>query len=249
MFVLKRNQVIITALVIMIAVAGYLNWLDSRATEPGIALNDQGEIAALIPDSSAPESALAGTFDSDSIKQAQDDLLPVDDYDVAIDENPLIGMDEDLVSVQPALGADTDIAAVLPEDETMTEAGEAVFVNTSSDSSYFVQAKLNREQARATEKEILTDIINNENVESGQKAEAADSMLEIQKRIERETAAEAMIESKGFSEVYVRIDDESVDVVVNKEALTDAEIAQIEDIIKRKTGMAENQIHISPMRK
>jgi stage III sporulation protein AH len=40
-----------------------------------------------------------------------------------------------------------------------------------------------------------------------------------------------------------------VDVVVNKEALTDAEIAQIEDIIKRKTGMAENQIHISPMRR
>jgi len=31
--------------------------------------------------------------------------------------------------------------------------------------------------------------------------------------------------------------------------LTDAEIAQIEDIIKRKTGMTERQIHISPMRK
>jgi stage III sporulation protein AH len=74
-------------------------------------------------------------------------------------------------------------------------------------------------------------------------------MLEIQKRIERESAAEAMIESKGFSEVYVRIDDNSVDVVVNKEALTDAEIAQIADIIKRKTGMNETQIHISPMRR
>ncbi len=244
MFVLKRNQVIITALVIMIAVAGYLNWLDSRATEPGIALNDQGEIAALIPDSSAAESARAGTF------EAYDTLSNADDFDIAVDENPLIDPGDGFVSVLPAITEDgTDIAAVLPEDETMTEAGEAVFVNTSSDSSYFVQAKLNREQARASEKEILNDIINNANVESAQKAEAADSMLEIQKRIERETAAEAMIESKGFSEVYVRIDDQSVDVVVNKEALTDAEIAQIEDIIKRKTGMAEDQIHISPMRK
>jgi len=38
-------------------------------------------------------------------------------------------------------------------------------------------------------------------------------------------------------------------VVVNKEALTDAEIAQIEDIVKRKTGMAADQIRISTLKK
>jgi stage III sporulation protein AH len=230
----------------MIAVAGYLNWLDSRDSQPGIALNDQGEIAALIPDSQAPESALAGTFDNTQGGYALTDdsyLALPDDYDMSlvVDDDPAIssGYDDSL-----------NAAISLPsEEDNLNEAGEAVFVNTSSDSSYFVQAKLNREQARASEKEILTDIINNANVEATQKAAAADSMLEIQKRIERETAAEAMIESKGFSEVYVRIDDGSVDVVVNKESLTDAEIAQITDIIKRKTGMAENQIHISPMRK
>ncbi|MCL2461390.1 MAG: SpoIIIAH-like family protein, partial [Defluviitaleaceae bacterium] len=95
---------------------------------------------------------------------------------------------------------------------------------------------------------LLTDIINNANVDQDQKATAAQDMLDIQKRIEKETAAEAMIEAKGFSDVYVRIDDTGVDVVVSKAALTDAEIAQIEDIVKRKTGMTEDQIHISPMR-
>jgi stage III sporulation protein AH len=224
MFVLKRNQVIITALVVMIAVAGYLNYLDSRAVSPGIPLTDQGEIAALIPD-----------------------LSFIDEYaygDVwTLEHNPTIA-----VSNQGDLDL-TELLLALPENEYATEAGEAVFVNSSRDSSYFVQAKLNREQSRATEKEILTDLINNANVESAQKAQAADAMLEIQKRIERESAAEAMIEAKGFAEVYVRISDNGVDVVVNKEALTDAEIAQIEDIIKRKTGMAENQIHISPMRR
>jgi stage III sporulation protein AH len=250
MFVLKRNQVIITALVIMIAVAGYLNWLDSRDNEPGIALTDQGEIAALVPDTQAPDTALAGTIDNFESGYTlgnstnEDAYLAYTDEQLAqsIDEDPLIASDYELYDGSSAI-------ALPSEDENLTEAGEAVFVNTSSDSSYFVQAKLNREQARASEKEILTDIINNTNVESAQKAAAADSMLEIQKRIERETAAEAMIVSKGFSEVYVRIDDGSVDVVVNKEALSDAEIAQITDIIKRKTGMAENQIHISPMRK
>lgn len=235
MFVLKRNQVIITALVIMIAVAGYLNYMDSRApSDPGIALNDQGEIAALVPDS--VDTAMAGTFDGAQVGELTDvTSVWVDE----VDDPEIAGSELDGEAS----------AAEAPGDGQSTEAGEAVFVNNSTDSSYFVQAKLNREQARASEKEILTELINNENVEVAQKSEAADSMLEIQKRIERETAAEAMIESKGFSEVYVRIDDESVDVVVNKEALTDAEIAQIEDIIKRKTGMAEKQIHISPMRR
>jgi stage III sporulation protein AH len=95
----------------------------------------------------------------------------------------------------------------------------------------------------------LNDLINNNNVEVEQRARAADAMLEIQRRIERETAAEALIESKGFSEAYVRISDNGVDVIVSKDTLTDADLAQIMDIIKRKTAMNETQIHISPMRR
>lgn len=92
-------------------------------------------------------------------------------------------------------------------------------------------------------------MINNKNLNDSKRSECADQKIEIQKRIEKETAAESMIESKGFSEVYVRIDDETVDVVVNKEALSQAEIAQIEDIVKRKTGMSASKIRISTMKK
>ena len=70
-------------------------------------------------------------------------------------------------------------------------------------------------------------------------------MLELQERIEKETAAEAMIEAKGFSQAYVRMDDDTVDVVVEKDTLTDAEVAQIQDIVKRKTGYTAEQIRIS----
>ena len=57
-----------------------------------------------------------------------------------------------------------------------------------------------------------------------------------------------MIKSKGFKNVYVRIDDETVDVVVDKDNLTDAEIAQIEDIVKRKTSVSADKIRISPLK-
>jgi len=227
-FVLKRNQVIITALVVMIMVAGYLSYLDSRPQSPGIALNDQGEISALVPDMS-----LMGLFPEDAFGGITSAWENNDNPAIAVGGNSL-----DLNDINR-----------LPDDNLLTEAGEAIYVTNSKDSTFFVQAKLTREQSRANEREILNELINNANVQAEQKAKAADSMLEIQRRIERETAAEAMIESKGFTEAYVRIDEDSVDVVVSKEVLTDAELAQITDIIKRKTGMNERQIHISPMRR
>ena len=91
-------------------------------------------------------------------------------------------------------------------------------------------------------------MINNDNISEEKKNECTDSMIEIQSRIEKETAAEAMIKSKGFNEAYVRIDDETVDVVVQKESLSEAETAQIMDIVKRKTGMADDKIRISTLK-
>jgi len=240
MFVLKRNQIIITALVIMIAVAGYLSWTDAR-NEPltiGYLLTDQGEIAALIPDS----GTLVGLFPEDYAGLNNAPWTTTHDTIIAVS-----GDDYDWGNLA---GLDLNEIIALPTNENyLTEAGEAIFVNQSRESSFFVQARLNREQSRSSERSILTELINNNNVEQDHRAQAADRMLEIQRRIERETASEALIESKGFNEVYVRISDNAVDVIVSQETLTDAELAQIMDIIKRKTGVNETQIHISPMRR
>jgi len=239
MFVLKRNQVIITALVVMIAVAGYLSWNDNRNEQSvltvGYQLTDQGDIAALVPD----QGVLVSIFPEEYPGLAN---APWSDV-----HNPAIAVSGDDFT-WPAL-ADLDLNAIIAvhPDGLQNEAGEAIFV--SNPGSFFVQARLQREQTRSSERAILNDLINNNNVDVEQRAVAAEAMLEIQRRIERETAAEALIESKGFSEVYVRISDSSVDVIVSKETLTEPEIAQIMDIIKRKTGMNETQIHISPMRR
>ena len=111
-----------------------------------------------------------------------------------------------------------------------------------------MQAKLEREQARASQKDMLTEMINNNNVDEAKKQECADNLLEIQQRIEKETAAEAMIESKGFDEVYVRIDDDTVDVVVNKTELKDSELAQIKEIVTKKPVIKEIEVRISPLK-
>jgi len=223
----------------MIAVAGYLSWSDSRTEATvGFHQNNNNEISALVPD----HLTLVGLF-----PDGYTGLMNAPWPDT---HNPAITVNEDDV-IWPLL-TDIDLNnLVVPTEgeQNVTEAGEAIFVNTNSSSSFFVQSRLNREQSRSNERVILNELINNNNVEVAQRAQAADAMLEIQRRIERETAAEALIEAKGFAEAYVRISDSGVDVIVCRDALTEADLAQIMDIIKRKTGMNETQIHISPLRR
>jgi len=213
-FTVKRNHVIISALVVMIAVAGYLNFMDNTASDTtGLALTSSGEILALIMDDTmAHEVALVNT---------------------TLDETGNLTVTHN---------------AAIATAQTTHEPGSAVFVNSINDSSFFIQAKLNREQARSSQMASLTEMINNQNIAQEQRASTAETLLDIQTRIERETATEALIEAKGFTEVYVRIGDNSVDVVVDTPQLTDAEVAQIEDVIRRKTGFALEQIFISPLR-
>lgn len=221
MFAVKRNQVIITALVMMIAVAGYLNHVDQSNLAPQeVAFVNEGEVSVLVPDWNNAVSI---------------EDLAFEEGDIAVTHNTEIVAESIEVSVERV-------------DGEATEAGAAVFVNTTTDNSFFIQARLSREQSRSRQKTLLLEMINNDNIEQAHRSEAASAMLTIQERIEKETATESMIESRGFREVYVRIDDSTVDIVVNKAELTEAETAQIEDIVKRKTGMAANQIRISTLR-
>lgn len=91
------------------------------------------------------------------------------------------------------------------------------------------------------------EIINNVNISEEQKQEAVDNMIALTDIAEKETAAEILLESKGFDDVVVSITDDSVDVVVNASELSEAQRAQIEDIIIRKTGVSPDAIVISTM--
>ena len=93
----------------------------------------------------------------------------------------------------------------------------------------------------------MLEIINNVNISEEQKQEAVDNMIAITDIAEKETSAEILLESKGFDDVVVSITDETVDVVVNAAELSEAQRAQIEDIIVRKTGVTPDAIVISTL--
>ncbi|MDD2960195.1 MAG: SpoIIIAH-like family protein [Lachnospiraceae bacterium] len=129
---------------------------------------------------------------------------------------------------------------------TTTAPGEAVLASVSAGDTLIAQAKLNREQIRAKNKETLLEVINNENVAEEQKQTAAANMTALADAAEREAAAELLLEAKGYTDSVVSLTEGTADVVVNLAELDEAQRAQIEDIVKRKTEVTGENIIITP---
>ena len=204
--IVKKNQIIIAALAVMIAAAGYLNY--SGKIFQG---KDQTEEA--------------------NAELANQELLDISEEDQAAASGDIESQDGDG-------GTDDGSVEGTP--------GEAVL--TSGDASSVVaEAKVTREQVRSKNKETLLEIINNENLSDEQKQDAVDQKVHMTELAEKEAAAETLLASKGFSDSVVSLTDDSADVVVNASELSDANRAQIEDIITRKTGVAAQNIVITPV--
>ena len=219
----KKNQVMITALALMIAVAGYLNFAGNRITQEEIVTtgSDTVETAKVTGDDSQYEDIQS--MDSELVleednylEQSMDDILA---EDITVDEE----------------NADLEAGSDSVEEITGDVPGEAVFTSVAGMDS-LSGAKLLKEQTRAKSRETFLEIINNTNIAEEQKQEAIDGMIELTDVAEKETAAEILLEAKGFE-----------DVVVSTAELTEAQRAQIEDIVVRKTGMNPEAIVISTL--
>jgi len=227
---LKRNQLMITALAIMLAIAGYLQFAGTGTSE----------------DLAANGTHLVGEAEGTitEIFTVEDDLLTeitdIESLDTDSDVLAQNYLSEDMEVLQEQLGE--ELAQVQPEDGEIP--GEAVFTSTAG-IAVLSDAKLAKEQVRSKNKELLLEIINNTSITDAQKQDAIDTMVEMTTIAEKETAAETLLQAKGFSDVVVSINGNAVDVVVNALTLSDAQRAQIEDIVKRKTEIGAENIIIS----
>ena len=124
--------------------------------------------------------------------------------------------------------------------------GEAVLTNGAA-AATVAQAKVSREQVRAQNKETLQGIIDNTDISEDQKTDAIAQMVKLTELSEQEMAIETLLSSKGFADTVVNLTEESADVVVEASELTDANRAQIEDVVTRKTTIAPENIVITPI--
>ena len=143
---------------------------------------------------------------------------------------------------------DEENTEIVSDAEDELNPGESVLTgNIINVTDYAVAVKLNREQIRATNKEMLSEIINNEQLSEEAKQEAVNKMVELTNIAEKEANAEMLLEGKGFTNVVVSISENSCDVVLDMGEVTDAKRAQVEDIVMRKTGVTADKIVITPI--
>ncbi len=229
---LKKNQIIITALAIMIAIAGYLNLTKDTVTDEKQQI-DQNFADALEYESYSEEALLAENELSDS-------LFEISDED---NEN------SSTYEVTNSGSGDMIIAENSSELTGLTEEkdvpGEAILASTTISGDYFSSAKLKREQTRSKNKSMLMELLSDETATEDQRNVAFNKIVALAETAEIENATELLLEAKGFDGAVVSIVDSSVDVVVNASSVTDGQIAQIEDIVIRKTGVEAENIVVS----
>ncbi len=231
---IKKNQLMITALAIMIAIAGYLQFAGTGLEEEYLTVTDEAGGVEEVLSSNYTAEGLLDLSEEDLLSAGVSDLGNLDsESENVLVENYLDG------TLQVS---DAATGEVTPEEGEIP--GEAVFTSANG-VTMLSEAKLLKEQTRAKNKETLLEIINSTGLTDAQKQEAVDNMVKMTAIAEKEAAAEILLEAKGFSDVVVSINEGAVDVVVNASVLDDAMRAQIEDIVKRKTDISPENIIIS----
>lgn len=217
--IFRKNQLVITALALMIAVAGYFSYMNNNM--------DDGKLQTAAEAANAEVSA--GELE--------------EDYDIS-DEDVL---QNEIFTAEEPDGTETAADGTAGAEEVVNP-GEAVLTSTTvANIDYASEMKLNREQIRSKNKETLLEIVNNNAISDELKQDAINKMIAMTDIAERENAAEMLLEAKGFTDVVVSITEDSCDVVLNMGEVTDAKRAQVEDIVKRKTNVSAENVIITPI--
>ncbi|MCD8170503.1 MAG: SpoIIIAH-like family protein [Clostridiales bacterium] len=258
----RRNQIIITTLAVMIAAAGYLNYAGKKDLANGNRVYEAGAMDIsdediLAENQAASLNGQAGLQEIQSLDQDPSDLDAVSDMDGAqaaadsgTDANQLAQAGDVEEATQAAADTGTDAGQLAQAEDGASQTGlenpgEAVLTSGMSVADYIANVQLSREQIRAKNKETLMNLINSTSIDEAAKQQAIQDMIKLTEVSEKENAAETLLMAKGFSDPVVSITQDKVDVVINAPSITDPQLAQIEDIVKRKAEVGADQIIIT----
>lgn len=130
-------------------------------------------------------------------------------------------------------------------EQKTAAANAAVSVSApGAQGSFFDIYRSERDSVRTQELAYLDAIV----AQGGDEAtlsEAQKQKMTLVGCMESELNTENLIRAKGFQEVIVSMHNGSVNVIVDADALTDEQVAQILDIVLRETGETAENIKVS----
>lgn len=166
--------------------------------------------------------------------------MTLHDGDVLVDSLNIVGVP----------GTSSGAAADITEPEGGDAAIDTSMIVTSDNYAELANADTYFEEVRATINmdrnqviSMLTDVIE-ETKEGPEKKNATEQKLKIIDYMNKEKVVENLIRNKGFADALVLMTDNSVNVTINKQEITQSDIAKICDIVMRETGRDASQIVI-----
>lgn len=213
MRIIKRNQLIILVISLMLITAGYLNFTSDS--------NTSKETAKLFAE--LGDATLVSTN--------------------AIVENNETEIENTVASnnavVENTVSNDASNDASNVEENTVETNAEAV------DETYFTTSKLERENMYSQMLETYQQIYNNTEASTDQKTSAIEEIAKINKTKNAIMIAENLLSAKGFKNIVIFANENSISVIAGETELKPEQIAQIQNIVSRELNVDAGIIHIS----
>ena len=230
MKIIKKNQIIIFVIALMLVTAGYLNYTtgegeDTLATS---GLADNAEVAE-IGDAKLVSSNSLTNEESSSISSEKNNNISnntVSSNVVKNEENQ----------------SKTNIASNNVENGEKT-----VTTSTKNNDDYFTNSRLTRDTMYYQMIESYQKILNNTSVSADQKAISQTEIKKINDLKNSIMICENLIKTKGINDVVIFANDTSISVIIktNGEEVTKEQAAQIQNIVAREMKAEIENIHIS----
>ena len=244
--IMKKNQVVILALALMLMTAGYLNYTNNHENENLLlaGLGDAQLVSANVADGNAPttnEVVESNSEATDSNEQTQiesneNELNNVQGID---EQNALNGTSE-----ESANNVDANAPTTNQQNVNQADTTQETSTQTSND-DYFTRSKLERETMYSQMLETYTGILENEKISSEQKDIAENEIKNINDTKNAIMVVENLFETKGFENAIVFVNNPSVNVVIKAKELTTEQVAQVQNIVQRELKTEIENIHIT----
>ena len=227
---LKKNQVIIYVIALMLVTAGYLNYTTNT--------NEQVSAQTVMEMEANDDMQIADVGDA-TLVSSNDVVENVTDENLANNtmnsENTTTSTD----STEMETNVDSN-ANASNENKTSTE------VNASAtNDEYFTKSKLERDTMYSQMIESYENVLNSNNALETQKQSATEEIKKINDIKNSIRICENLISTKGFDKNVIFVNGESISVIIGVQELKQEEVAQIQNIISRELQAEIENIHIS----
>ncbi len=223
MKVLKRNQLIVLVVSLMLITAGYLNFTanqESMQTDVVADRNDtaigDAELVSTIPHKE--ENVVGNTIETQSNTTNQENVVE----DNENNEN-----------------SNTEAA------QTSSNNKNAETDTSESEDYYFTTSKLERNTMYSELLETYQEMYNDTNATAEAKSDALSKINEINNTKNAIMISENLILAKGFKDAVIFANEGSVSVIIKTEELKQEDVAQIQNIVSRELNVGAEIIHIS----